>query len=95
MQNLTQIITFVEVVNQNSFAGAARSLKVTPAAVSKQINTLEKDLGVQLLQRSTRRIQLTSEGEIYFEHAKLIIDGDGPLVAIGLDGQFAPRFSAD
>lgn len=67
------IITFIEVVNRKSFAAAAAYFKITPAAVSKQIITLEKELGVQLLTRSTRRLDLTSNGLIYLEHAKKII----------------------
>lgn len=74
MRNLTQIATFVEVVNRHSFADTARHLKLTPAAVSKQIHLLEKELGVQLLQRSTRSIDLTPAGAIYFEHAKHILE---------------------
>lgn len=74
MSKFTQISTFIEVVNRSSFAGAARHLKITPAAVSKQIMTLESELGVQLLKRSTRRVTLTAEGVLYFEHAKRILE---------------------
>lgn len=74
MSRLTQISTFIEVVNRNSFAGAARRLKLTPAAVSKQISTLESELGVQLLKRSTRKVALTEEGVIYLAHAKRILE---------------------
>lgn len=55
-------------------AAAARYLRITPAAISKHILSLENALGVQLLQRSTRRIALTTEGELYFEHAKKIVE---------------------
>lgn len=74
MRSLKQLITFVEVVNRNGFAAAARQLKMTPAAISKQIASLEGDLGVELLKRSTRRIDLTDEGAIYFERAKSILE---------------------
>jgi len=53
---------FARVVEHNSFIGAARSLLVDPTAVSRTIAALEKDLGVLLLARSTRRLKLTQEG---------------------------------
>lgn len=68
------LISFLEVVNRSSMAGAARHLKITPAAVSKHILALENELGLQLLKRSTRRIELTTEGLLYFEHAKKILE---------------------
>lgn len=74
MLNPTLLITFIEVVNRGSMANAARHLKITPAAVSKHILALENDLGLQILNRSTRRIELTDEGQIYFDHAKRILE---------------------
>ena len=55
-------------------AEAARYLRITPAAISKHVLSLENQLGIQLLHRSTRRSELTPEGMIYFEHAKLILE---------------------
>ncbi len=74
MNSPTLLTTFVEVVNCANMAAAARRLKITPAAVSKHIRALENELGVQLFKRSTRRIELTSEGSLYFEHAKRILE---------------------
>jgi DNA-binding transcriptional LysR family regulator len=74
MKSFTQISTFIEVVNRGSFAKAAKHLKISPAAVSKQIVLLEQDVGILLLHRSTRRLDLTTEGQLYFEHAKRIIE---------------------
>lgn len=53
---------FVRAVEKNSFAGAARSLLVDPAAVSRAINALETELGVRLFTRSTRAMKLTADG---------------------------------
>ena len=50
-----------------SFAGAARKLGITPVAVSKNVQRLERQLGVRLLQRSTRKLSLTEEGRAYYE----------------------------
>lgn len=74
IRNPVLLVSFIEVVNRTTMASAARHLKITPAAVSKHILSLENELGIQLLKRSTRRIELTSEGQIYFEHAKQILE---------------------
>lgn len=68
------LISFIEVVNRSTMADAARCLSITPAAISKHILSLEKELGINLLKRSNRQIDLTAEGMIYFEHAKKIIE---------------------
>lgn len=74
MINPIWLISFIEVVNRSTMADAARHLRITSAAVSKHILSLENELGVQLLKRSTRRIDLTPEGVLYFEHAKRILE---------------------
>lgn len=74
MINPAWLVSFIEVVNRSSMAGASRHLRITPAAVSKHILSLENELGAQLFKRSTRRIDLTPEGQLYFEHAKCILE---------------------
>jgi DNA-binding transcriptional LysR family regulator len=64
---------FVSVVEQRSFAAAAELLGLTPSAVSKLVTRLEDRLGVQLLHRTTRRLSLSSEGEVYFGRARQIL----------------------
>jgi len=56
-----------------SFSAAAREMNVTTPAVSKRLSQMEARLGVQLLNRTTRRISLTAEGELYLEHARRIL----------------------
>src|SRR5690349_20758707 len=53
---------FIRVVETESFVGAARSMLIDPAAVSRAIKSLEEDLGILLFARSTRRLQLTTQG---------------------------------
>lgn len=72
MSKFDQFETFALVVEQNSFAGAARKLNISPAAVSKQIQLLEKRLGAQLLNRTTRQIALTDIGRVFYEHCQRI-----------------------
>ncbi len=62
MQDIKQIRVFLKVVELSSFAAAARSLKMTPASVTRIIAKLEDELGQQLLVRTTRQVALTSAG---------------------------------
>ncbi|MEX2240177.1 MAG: LysR family transcriptional regulator [Burkholderiales bacterium] len=55
------------------FSAAARSLSLTPSAISKLVTRLEARLGVRLVNRTTRRLSFTPEGLIYFERAKRIV----------------------
>jgi DNA-binding transcriptional LysR family regulator len=64
---------FSELVRCGSLSAAARELQVSTAAVSKRLAQLEARLGVALLNRTTRRISVTAEGEIYLQHARRIL----------------------
>lgn len=67
--SLDQLRTFVTVVEQGSFSGAARALNLTQPAVSLQLRQLEARLGVRLLERTGRRILPTMAGQELLEHA--------------------------
>ena len=60
---------FARVVEAGSFSETARALLMTPSTVSKLIGRIEARLGVRLLERSTRRLSLTAEGQIYYERS--------------------------
>jgi DNA-binding transcriptional LysR family regulator len=64
---------FQRVIERGSFAAAAEDIGLSPSAVSKLITRLELRLGVRLINRSTRRLAMTHEGEIYFERARDIL----------------------
>ena len=64
---------FVLVARHGSLAAAARALDQTPPAATKRLAALEARLGVRLLNRSTRSLSLTSEGETYLQHATRIL----------------------
>lgn len=70
MSKLERINAFISVVEQNGFAAAARKEGVSTAAISRQVTRLESDLGVELLQRTTRKISLTAVGAEYYQYAK-------------------------
>jgi DNA-binding transcriptional LysR family regulator len=64
---------FVRVVDSHGFSAAAPALGLTPSAVSKLVTRLETRLGVRLLQRTTRALHLTQEGEIFYAAARRIV----------------------
>ena len=64
---------FARIVDLGSFARAAEDLHVAPSALSKRVSRLEDRLGVRLLNRTTRRLALTAEGEIYLARARDIL----------------------
>ena len=68
MDKFQEMRAFVAVVDAGSFVRAAETLAVSKAAVSRYVSELESRLGVRLLQRTTRRLSLTGEGEVF--HAR-------------------------
>lgn len=69
VESLAHLATFVRVVDARGFTPAARQLGITKSAVSKQVRRLEDELGVRLLQRSTRSLSVTEAGRAYYEQA--------------------------
>lgn len=69
MERSGEMEVFVRVVQEGGFSAAARTLDLTPSAVSKLIARLEDRLGVRLLARTTRALSLTEEGEAYHRSA--------------------------
>lgn len=72
MSSIETLKLFVRVVEEGSFSSAARFFGCTPSSVSRQISSLEEELGARLFLRTTRRQKLTEAGEIYFQHAQRI-----------------------
>ncbi len=68
-----EMAVFVRVVEAGSFTAAARTLDLSPSAVSKLIARLEDRLDARLIQRTTRRLSLTEEGSAYYERASRIL----------------------
>ena len=67
------MVAFVRAVERGGFSAAARDLGLTPSAVSKLVTRLEDRLGVRLLNRTTRRLALTAEGESFFQRSQRIL----------------------
>jgi len=69
-----QLAVLAKVVDLNGFSAAARSLGVPKAAVSRAVADLEQLLGVRVLERTTRRVSLTSAGKLIYPHAKRLME---------------------
>lgn len=74
MELLNDMVLFVEVVKARSFRRAAEALGMPNSTLSRRISGLEKAIGLRLLHRTTRRIEPTEAGRIYFERCKPIVD---------------------
>jgi DNA-binding transcriptional LysR family regulator len=74
MDQLAQMRAFVRAIERGTFAVAANDLGLTPSAVSKLILRLETRLGVRLVNRTTRKLALTAEGEAYFHSGRRLIE---------------------
>ena len=73
MIDVEALIAFSAVMDAGSFSGAAQRLGQTPSGVSRTIARLEKHLGLTLLHRTTRRLQLTDEGAWLLERARMLL----------------------
>jgi len=67
LEKTTGLVAFVRTVDAGSFSAASRLIGSSQSAVSKSVARLERRLGVQLIQRSTRTFNLTAEGQAYYE----------------------------
>ena len=88
---LTLISVFVRVARCMSFSGAAAELQVSPGTVSRQIARLEKKMGVQLLERSTRKVALTEIGSTFYESSSHVLQLAEESIAQVQDLQSEPR----
>lgn len=71
--NLKQLHYFVNIVEAQNMTRAAEGLHIAQPALSQQITLLESELGIKLLNRSTRGIQTTEQGDLLYRHAKTIL----------------------
>jgi DNA-binding transcriptional LysR family regulator len=73
IDHASEMAAFVRVVDSKGFSAAAGGLGLSPSAVSKLVTRLETRLGVRLLQRTTRALHLTAEGEAFYAAARRIV----------------------
>jgi DNA-binding transcriptional LysR family regulator len=91
MEAASDLRVFVRVMERGSFSAAARDLGLTPSAVSKLMSRLEDRLGARLMERSTRRLALTPEGEGFLARARRIVRDIEDAEAEVMRARGAPR----
>ena len=91
MDRAAQMTAFVRAVETGGFSAAAREMGLTPSALSKLVTRLEDRLGARLLQRTTRRLQLTAEGEMFYARARPILAALGEAEAEVAEAGASPR----
>lgn len=91
MDRLDALEAFVTVAELKSFAAAARTLGVSPPAVTRAVAAIEGRLGTRLLHRTTRQVRLTDTGEHYLADCRRILDEIGAADAAALGAQAEPR----
>lgn len=69
------ISEFVNVAETKSFTQASKKLSISIAQVSRQVNTLENRLNIKLFNRTTRKVALTEEGQVFYQHCRGVLDG--------------------
>lgn len=90
MESLANLESFVRSAELGGFSAAARRLGLTPAAVSRNVATLEKNLGVRLFQRSTRKLTLTEAGERFLGEIGNNLDALQAAIAVMSADRDAP-----
>lgn len=91
MDQTLDLSFFYLLANKGSLAATARELGVTPPAVSKRLTALEARLGTRLVNRTTRSMSLTSEGELYFSHAARILTQINELEQLVSSSRATPK----
>src|SRR3546814_5766172 len=91
MQDLNDMLYFAEVVSQGSFAAAGRVLGLPKSRLSRRVARLEDELGVRLLQRTTRKLSLTTAGELYYRHCAALREEAEAAAAAVAQVQTEPR----
>jgi LysR family transcriptional activator of dmlA len=89
--SFSELEFFVLLNRLGSLSAAARALDITPPAATMRLASMEKRIGARLLNRSTRKISLTPEGEIYLQHASRLIEGLQELDEVVSGNRLAPR----
>jgi DNA-binding transcriptional LysR family regulator len=91
MDRLTSLAVFVSTVEEGSLAAAARRFGLSPAMAGKHVSALEATLNARLLQRTTRRLNLTETGRAYYRRCKRILDEFDEANREAGDAQDTPR----
>lgn len=83
--DLNRAATFIRVVEAGNFTRAAEALNLPTSSISRSVSKLEDDLGITLLERTTRRVSLTEAGRAFFERAREALAGLEEANTLALD----------
>jgi DNA-binding transcriptional LysR family regulator len=83
--DLNRATTFVRVVETGGFTRAAETMGLPPSSISRSVARLEQELGITLLERTTRKVSLTDAGKAFFERAREALAGLEEANALALD----------
>jgi DNA-binding transcriptional LysR family regulator len=89
--DLNHAATFIRVVESGGFTSAASALGLPPSSVSRSVAKLEGELGITLLERTTRKVSLTEAGRAYYERAREALAGLDEANALALDAAREPH----
>jgi DNA-binding transcriptional LysR family regulator len=89
--DLNHAVTFIRVVETGGFTSAASALGLPPSSVSRSVAKLELELGITLLERTTRKVSLTDAGRAYYERAREALAGLDEANALALDAAREPH----
>src|SRR2546430_11662617 len=89
--DLNRVRLFIRVAEAGSFTSAARLCGLPTSSVSRAVAALERELAVRLIQRTTRRLQLTEAGRVYYESVSRALSGMDEAAAAVSELQDAPR----
>ena len=70
MDSATSLRFFITLCEKRSLSATAQALDISPSGATKRLGQIEQQMGVKLVNRTTRKISLTPEGEIYLEYAQ-------------------------
>lgn len=84
------MVIFTQVIECGSFSGAASATGHSNSYISKELNKLESRVGVRLLNRTTRSISLTPEGQAYYEQCQQIVNDANDAMALLTDSHITP-----
>ena len=91
MQDLNDMLLFAEVVERGGFAAAGRALGMPKSRLSRRVAGLEAQLGVRLLQRTTRKLSLTEVGETFLRHCQAMRESAQAAADVVANAQTEPR----
>ena len=91
MKSLDSLRIFVITQRKGSLSAAARSLSLSPATISRRITALEDELGVQLVDRTSRNLKVTEAGQAFLEHAERVLEAMSEAEQAARDARKRPE----